>query len=466
MQQANSPHPLPVEGYGLECLDDVHITGKFAWGSLTFHLSSQRLDTSWQQQSSSLVLSELQASLGAEGTYALLNCSCGESGCADRGGGVSVWHREQDVIWHDTDRGVWLKLPRERLSKELKFLMENVVQTARDPSRDGHDTLSMRIEPWQNSVFLRSRKEPSQEEPPRPQPRQATVEAAEPETTGPRASHPARRLLGESADSKLRSEIWQIVAWADEDLPLFPLGTSYEDLLKILLDILPEIGTKLPLRDRLLLIVAGAMPHVNGLQYEPLAGFERLAEHLDSVGYTFEPFGRIRLLEPFRLDDFPPGPGLQFRLVALLLRLCELLNASRLQAWNPIPGAETVFDEPETEQGPLSLGERVMLEMFSPLGLAGRQEFWKRAYLTDVSREADRSIVVRFDLPRGRVDVYERWLVATKFKELSALWETARPMLAHNGITTGALTTMVVSSRQQPPMPTLLEDNRFWDLCS
>jgi hypothetical protein len=97
---------LPVEGQGLECLDDIQIVGKVVRRGLTFHLDSAALDKNWQDQGSSLNLSELRASLMAAGTYEILNCSCGDMGCANRWRGVKVWHLGRDVIWHDMDRHI------------------------------------------------------------------------------------------------------------------------------------------------------------------------------------------------------------------------------------------------------------------------------------------------------------------------------------------------------------------------
>ena len=95
-----------------------------------------------------------------EGTYEILNCSCGEMGCANRWHGVNVWHRGADVIWQDLDRGAWLRLSQDRLRKELDFWARSAVRLEGDRGRDGFLTITVRPEPWHNDIFFGNPYEP------------------------------------------------------------------------------------------------------------------------------------------------------------------------------------------------------------------------------------------------------------------------------------------------------------------
>lgn len=122
------------------------------------------------------------------------------------------------------------------------------------------------------------------------------------------------------------------------------------------------------------------------------------------------------------------------KMVARLIRLAEALNCSSCTP--DAPGADELPEVLEPEED-LDLEARVFNTLYPPLNTIERKEFWRRAYLSKSQRGENGELRVRFDLPPGRLHLYQPWLVTSKVFELKFYLESLPEALKDYGILLG-----------------------------
>jgi len=400
---------LTKEALAMPCVDSVKILGVASFYELTFHLYSPNLEPVWKIDSDNVLdLAEFDASLREPGTYELLTCSCGEMGCARRWRGVRVWHHQDTAIWYDHDRDAWARFTLEDLRQCLSEVVENVHRQIawriKGPTPKP-STLVYCIEPFQTETYL-------------------TMEDYfyQPERTQHAIIPPPYRGLDES-DETLRTQLDYLAMLAEEH-PLAPLNTTLADFARVLWKIVNPVGLH---RVQLLQLIAiAALTHLP----EPERVLENLGEvrHCLSTGEDdWRSLLGVRQIE----SSFEPG---KMALVATLLRLVELLDSKSC-----LPGAPLLFAlDPQSDETAV-------------------REFWTRAYC-DVTRKSN-SLCVKFDLPRGKVDDYQQYLIGHRAQELERLWSQAQQAL-HPYIKEPEfpLVIKVSSCPETPRMPSSIEE--------